>query len=356
MPVPRSGAAGLAYAAGIEVRSFTLRRVEIPCLPAGARPIRVLHVSDLHLTPDPAQEAGVAALAGRARAGPGRQHRRQPRAPRRGAADRWTPSARCSTCPGVFVFGSNDYYAPTLRNPVWYLFPDDGRRQHAHAEAAVSRTCATAFTDARLARPEQRERPARRARARRSRSRASTTRTCGSTTWPRWPARRRPMRTCGSASRTRRTCGCWTSSPTTGTTLTFAGPHPRRPAVPAVLRRAGHQLRPRHRPGQGAAPAPGRLAARRRRARPGCTCPPAPAPRRTRQVRFCCRPEATLLTADARVDGGRDRPHDAAGALVRATRSGSGRLPNAFGLWRSLVARLVRDEEAAGSNPVSPTV
>jgi hypothetical protein len=27
----------------------------------------------------------------------------------------------------------------------------------------------------------------------------------------------------------------------------------------------------------------------------------------------------------------------------------------AIGLWRSLVARLVRDEEAAGSNPVSPT-
>jgi hypothetical protein len=26
-----------------------------------------------------------------------------------------------------------------------------------------------------------------------------------------------------------------------------------------------------------------------------------------------------------------------------------------IGLWRSLVARLVRDEEAAGSNPVSPT-
>jgi hypothetical protein len=28
----------------------------------------------------------------------------------------------------------------------------------------------------------------------------------------------------------------------------------------------------------------------------------------------------------------------------------------AIGLWRSLVARLVRDEEAAGSNPVSPTI
>ncbi|CUR60637.1 hypothetical protein NOCA280062 [metagenome] len=27
----------------------------------------------------------------------------------------------------------------------------------------------------------------------------------------------------------------------------------------------------------------------------------------------------------------------------------------AIGLWRSLVARVVRDDEAAGSNPVSPT-
>ena len=30
--------------------------------------------------------------------------------------------------PGVFVFGSNDYYEPTMRNPLRYLLPDDGRR------------------------------------------------------------------------------------------------------------------------------------------------------------------------------------------------------------------------------------
>ncbi|WP_372734452.1 metallophosphoesterase, partial [Nocardioides sp.] len=30
--------------------------------------------------------------------------------------------------PGVFVFGSNDYFSPTLRNPLRYLMPDDGRR------------------------------------------------------------------------------------------------------------------------------------------------------------------------------------------------------------------------------------
>ena len=32
--------------------------------------------------------------------------------------------------PGVFVFGSNDYFAPTTRNPVKYLLPDDGRHTH----------------------------------------------------------------------------------------------------------------------------------------------------------------------------------------------------------------------------------
>jgi predicted MPP superfamily phosphohydrolase len=30
--------------------------------------------------------------------------------------------------PGVFVFGSNDYFAPTPRNPLRYLLPDDGWR------------------------------------------------------------------------------------------------------------------------------------------------------------------------------------------------------------------------------------
>ena len=30
--------------------------------------------------------------------------------------------------PGVFVFGSNDYYAPGMRNPLRYLLPDTGQR------------------------------------------------------------------------------------------------------------------------------------------------------------------------------------------------------------------------------------
>src|SRR5262245_22613797 len=45
------GAACFAYAALYEVRSFGLRRFYVPVLPKAAAPIRVLHISDLHLTP-----------------------------------------------------------------------------------------------------------------------------------------------------------------------------------------------------------------------------------------------------------------------------------------------------------------
>ena len=66
-------------------------------------------------------------------------------------------------------------------------------------------------------------------------------------------------------------------------------------------------------------------------------------------VRFACPPEAIVLTLDARpaltvgIDGCRYRL-----SLTGCRRRGDG-------VWRSLVARVVRDDEAAGSNPVTPT-
>ena len=45
------GASCLAYAGLYEVNAFRLRRVTVPVLPASARPIRVLHVSDVHMIP-----------------------------------------------------------------------------------------------------------------------------------------------------------------------------------------------------------------------------------------------------------------------------------------------------------------
>ena len=122
-----AGAACLGYAAGIEVRNFTVRRLEVPCLPVGAAPIKVLHVSDLHVTPNQASKlrwvASLAALepdlvvntgdnlAHLEAVGP--------------LLDAFGP---LRDVPGVFVLGSNDYFAPKLRNPLWYPMPDDGKR------------------------------------------------------------------------------------------------------------------------------------------------------------------------------------------------------------------------------------
>jgi predicted MPP superfamily phosphohydrolase len=116
-----------AYAAGVEVRAFTLRRVELPVLPAGSRPLRVLHLSDLHMTPGQSRkQRWLRSLAHLepdlvVNTGDNLAHMRSVPV----VLDALGPLL---DVPGVFVLGSNDYFAPTGRNPVRYLLPDDGRR------------------------------------------------------------------------------------------------------------------------------------------------------------------------------------------------------------------------------------
>lgn len=58
------GATTLAYASLVERNMFTLRRYDVPMLPADAEPLRVLHLSDLHMMPDQARkQRWVASLA-----------------------------------------------------------------------------------------------------------------------------------------------------------------------------------------------------------------------------------------------------------------------------------------------------
>jgi predicted MPP superfamily phosphohydrolase len=122
-----AGAAGIAYAAGIEVRNFTVRRFDIPCLPAGSAPVRVLHVSDLHLTPGQAwKRRWIASLADLepdlvVNTGDNLAHQDA-------VGPLLEAFGRLRDVPGVFVLGSNDYFEPKLRNPLWYLLPDDGKR------------------------------------------------------------------------------------------------------------------------------------------------------------------------------------------------------------------------------------
>jgi uncharacterized protein len=122
-----AAAAGLTAYAAWEARQFTLRRVEVALLPRGARPVRVLHLSDIHMTPDQTRKqdwvAGLATLRPDLVVDTGDNL----------AHDASVPFVRDSLgalldVPGVFVFGSNDYFSPILKNPIRYLLPDDGRR------------------------------------------------------------------------------------------------------------------------------------------------------------------------------------------------------------------------------------
>lgn len=139
------GAATLAWSAGVEVRAFVVRRVEARVLPPGHRPLRVLHLSDLHLTPS--QRRKRAWLASLAALEPDLVVDTGDNLAHRDAVDPVLEGlGGLLDRPGAFVMGSNDYFAPTARNPLWYLFPDDGRRQ-THTPQLPHRELRAALTD-----------------------------------------------------------------------------------------------------------------------------------------------------------------------------------------------------------------
>ncbi len=122
-----AAAAGLGWSAGVEVRWFALRRETVPVLPAGHEPLKVLHLSDLHLTPTQKRKQewvrSLAALEPDLVVNTGDNLAHLDAVPL--TLDVLGPLLEV---PGVFVLGSNDYFAPTTRNPVRYLLPDDGNR------------------------------------------------------------------------------------------------------------------------------------------------------------------------------------------------------------------------------------
>ncbi|HJR19598.1 MAG TPA: metallophosphoesterase [Actinomycetota bacterium] len=122
------GVACLLYASLIERNWFALRKHRVPCLPAGARPIRILHISDLHFrrgqrmkhrflarcaatAPDLVvctgdfldEESGIEAAVP--------------------AVAQIKPSARA-----FFVLGSHDYYSSSFGNPLKYFRGPSNRK------------------------------------------------------------------------------------------------------------------------------------------------------------------------------------------------------------------------------------
>ncbi|WP_460772314.1 metallophosphoesterase [Microbacterium sp. GXF7504] len=125
------GAAGLGAAAwgvGVERHLYTVRRHTLAVLPAGAAPLRVLHISDAHMAPwQHRKQRWIASLAALepdlvVNTGDNLGHAEGLEGVRRALA----PFAGV---PGVFVHGSNDVSAPSPRNPLRY-FLGPSKRHH----------------------------------------------------------------------------------------------------------------------------------------------------------------------------------------------------------------------------------
>ncbi|OJX66594.1 MAG: metallophosphatase [Micrococcales bacterium 72-143] len=116
-----AGLATLAWGVFVERNRFTVRHETLPVLEPDARPITILHLSDLHMAPwQRAKQHFIRSLAvyepdlvidtgdnlGHADGLVGVQRALEPFA---GAA-------------GVFVHGSNDHFGPVLKNPFGYFF------------------------------------------------------------------------------------------------------------------------------------------------------------------------------------------------------------------------------------------
>jgi predicted MPP superfamily phosphohydrolase len=115
-----TGAATVAYAGLYERTRWTLRRVEVPVLAPGSRPLTVLHLSDLHMTAgQTGKQEWVAGLAGL-----------EPdlvidTGDNLAGFDAVPPTLRALDPlldrPGAFVWGSNDFFAPRPKNPLKYF-------------------------------------------------------------------------------------------------------------------------------------------------------------------------------------------------------------------------------------------
>jgi len=127
LAVLAAGAAGLAYSTW-EARSYALRRFVLPVLPSGSAPLRVLHLSDLHLVPRQRHKLewvrSLAALEPDLVVSTGDNLAHVDAVPAVLEAH-----GDLLSRPGVFVLGSNDYWGPRAKNPARYLMRAGGPRR-----------------------------------------------------------------------------------------------------------------------------------------------------------------------------------------------------------------------------------
>src|SRR3954454_6115650 len=121
-----AGASVTAYASLYERTRWTLRRFDVPVLAPGSAPLRILHISDLHMTAGQRSKqewvAGLAALEPDLVINTGDNLAGVDAVP--GTLKALDP---LMDVPGAFVMASNDYFAPRPKNPLKYFFPGHKR-------------------------------------------------------------------------------------------------------------------------------------------------------------------------------------------------------------------------------------
>jgi len=107
--------------------AYQLRQVSLPLLPPGASEVRILHFTDLHLTPRRGRE--IADIKSWIKLKPDLVISTGDfLAHRDGVGVALNALNELLDLPGLYVFGSNDYYVPKFKNPLSYLRKDTGER------------------------------------------------------------------------------------------------------------------------------------------------------------------------------------------------------------------------------------
>jgi uncharacterized protein len=121
------GAAAIGYAVVVERNWFVLRRLEIPVLPPGTGPLRVLHISDAHLTPG--RKRLMSWIRSLDDLNPHLVVNTGDSIAHRQSVELFLSSlGPLLDRPGAFVLGSNDLYAPQAGNPALYLRGPSSRK------------------------------------------------------------------------------------------------------------------------------------------------------------------------------------------------------------------------------------
>lgn len=125
-----AGMGALVFAGAlIEAQAFVLRQLDAAVLKPGAPPLRLLHISDIHLMPR--QQKKLAFLRKLADMKPDLVISTGDHLSSADAMDKlFDALGPLFALPGAFVFGSNDFEGPHFRMPAAYLWANSTPQRH----------------------------------------------------------------------------------------------------------------------------------------------------------------------------------------------------------------------------------